>query len=372
MICAGCRQDDRNGEEYMQCMNEACAKYYHLGCAGTLSGVQRATWVCPECCIAARKVGRNCSVPVGTPTTLRNITMRRRNPPGPARAIDSSISYSSIMDATVQTVDASVLGDSVPGEVQLLREQMTYLTEQLADALTAIERYHSALTICTAKVEVVSQKLMKLENSLESKSLSADTAMPLASENDTLPPIESAKAWGPKGGRVKPKGQGNASVAVARPTGRTLSLDETRNEDQQHGMEFNCQNNNQTGIAPSDGHDDVSGGDWVEAQTRKKRRQTSIRCTAGPSITTLKAVEYRKYIHLWNMFSGAEDVREYLQSLCPDGSCTVEELKSKGDYRSYKLGVPVAFFDKCMSADVWPENARVKMWFFRKPSNKPQ
>jgi hypothetical protein len=35
-------------------------------------------------------------------------------------------------------------------------------------------------------------------------------------------------------------------------------------------------------------------------------------------------------------------------------------------YRSYGLGVQAAYHDKCMSADVWPEIDKVKMWLFRR------
>ncbi|KAJ8726712.1 hypothetical protein PYW08_015109 [Mythimna loreyi] len=73
--------------------------------------------------------------------------------------------------------------------------------------------------------------------------------------------------------------------------------------------------------------------------TRKHRQMTSISGTAGPAVTTLKAVEPRKYLHLWNMESSADEIRNYLQHLCPEGSgtCTVDLLTSKGNYKSYKM-----------------------------------
>ena len=104
---------------------------------------------------------------------------------------------------------------------------------------------------------------------------------------------------------------------------------------------------------------------WTEVRRKKPRTSFSVRGTAGPETTSLKAVEFRRYLHLWNMLSGADEVRIYLQHLCPEGSCTVEELKPRGDYKSFKVGIPPAYYDKCLCADVWPENARIKRWLFR-------
>ncbi|KAH9631973.1 hypothetical protein HF086_000310 [Spodoptera exigua] len=64
------------------------------------------------------------------------------------------------------------------------------------------------------------------------------------------------------------------------------------------------------------------------------------------------------------MVSGTDEVQAYLQNLFPDGGCTVEELKAKGDYRSFKIGVPPELYENCVSPNIWPTNARVKEWFF--------
>ncbi|KAI8424591.1 hypothetical protein MSG28_003036 [Choristoneura fumiferana] len=84
--------------------------------------------------------------------------------------------------------------------------------------------------------------------------------------------------------------------------------------------------------------EDPVGEGWKEVHAKKKqRRLTSVRCTGGANVTSLRAVEARKHIHLWNMVSGAEEVQEYLQELCERGACTVEELKSRGEYKQSVL-----------------------------------
>ncbi|KAJ8736331.1 hypothetical protein PYW08_006987 [Mythimna loreyi] len=104
-----------------------------------------------------------------------------------------------------------------------------------------------------------------------------------------------------------------------------------------------------------------------ETYPKKSTNHRWVSGTAGPDITSLKAAKPRKYLHLWNMESTADDVRAYLNQLCPSGSCTVNELKSKGHYRSYKIGIPIDYFETCFSINVWPVNAKIQPWIpFRK------
>ncbi|CAK1546378.1 unnamed protein product [Leptosia nina] len=68
----------------------------------------------------------------------------------------------------------------------------------------------------------------------------------------------------------------------------------------------------------------------VSNQQIKSRHPPLLQGTAGPNVTFLRAVESRKYLHLWNMESNVDEVHEYLQQLCPGKNCTVEQLKSRG------------------------------------------
>lgn len=119
------------------------------------------------------------------------------------------------------------------------------------------------------------------------------------------------------------------------------------------------------------GREEPEPQQWTEVK-RKSRRPASLFGTAGPAVTSLKAVELRKHLHLWNMESSAEEIRDYLRKLCPNGTCTVEELTPKGCYKSYKIGVPVADYEVCYSNDVWPINARINPWVPFKRSSGPR
>ncbi|PZC77614.1 hypothetical protein B5X24_HaOG203170 [Helicoverpa armigera] len=112
----------------------------------------------------------------------------------------------------------------------------------------------------------------------------------------------------------------------------------------------------------------VNSQSWSEVVKKPSRRAISIHGAAGPNVTSLKAVEVRKHLHLWNMESTTDEIQKYLHTLCNTDTCTVEELTPKGNYKSFKIGVPLACYDKCYSADVWPVNARIKPWIFYRKS----
>lgn len=110
--------------------------------------------------------------------------------------------------------------------------------------------------------------------------------------------------------------------------------------------------------------------EWSEVRRKKVRSSVSMRCVAGPAVTSLKAVEPRKYIHLWNMLSDADEVKDYLKKLYPEKSCIVQELKTDKNYKSFKIGVHEECFENCLSVNIWPENARVKKWINYKKSTQ--
>lgn len=345
MTCGACQKKLLLGDEYLQCMVASCGKLYHYACNNrTLSTEDKASWVCPECACASKKGGRNCETVVGTPVNIKNVTLRNQSGGG----------------AKPSPFTSHLSGDDTPAshhlEIQLLREQMCVLTEQLADAVSTIGRYHSALVVCTGRVEALGMRLAELEHADVPRCPSCIGLSRFSSGNADAESGETA-------GMSDPKSLGGGDQRTyAKSIHMPPNGDDTASDHHSH------RGNNKPHAADPN---DSAGGEWKTVGPKRQKRQISLRCTAGPTVTTLKAVEYRKYIHLWNMESGADDVRDYLRNLCPNGTSTVEELKSKGDYKSFKLGVPAFYFEKCLSVDVWPENARVKMWLFRRQSGKP-
>lgn len=381
MICVACRGDLHVGEEYLECMLDSCGKLYHYLCINKVLDVEeRVSWVCPEC-RSVRKEVRNCDTPVGPVACSQSLNITMRNP-------------------AVRLFSASESPMEQKPEQTILHEQISKLTDLLTSAYSSITQYQSALGEYTKKLEVVDARLKNLENRPNSalQCQCQCQCSPATTRSMSLAPAEPQqqlseddcgivqKVPTPKTKRkrktTKSAFAANTDLGTPVPVAPSNSSSVVLLSSEFPPLP-KSQASKSTGVLPEirdtaeniDGsgcaQEEKSENEWTTVHNRKPKRPAYIRGAAGPSITSLKAVEYRKFIHLWNMESGAADIQNYLQNLCSAGTCTVDELKPKGNYKSFKIGIPAADYEKCLSPGIWPENAKVKPWLFRKPQNPP-
>lgn len=386
MICAACNTELLPGDAYLECTVDTCMKVYHYLCNNReLALDERAAWVCPECCCAVKRGGCNDDIPIPalTPISQKFVSVRNKsNTPAPQ--------------------SSQQLPNNMGMEMQLLREQINFLSEQLMEALATIGKYQSALTVCTKQIEICNEKLETFEKLNDaSHGICGHVAAPCM---QCMQPMQStqSEAFGDEIKitevqtiKIKPKQKTKSKPQQAPSKPREVSEVSAAKP-----VIIRADNNNekqvfvppvvvtpasskenivgavlgQKGVAPLSQTFNTNSADegWTEVRKNKPKRISAIRGTAGPDVTMLKAVAFRKYIHLWNMISCGDDIQAYLQKLFPDVTCTVEELKSRGDYKSFKVGIPPECYERCMSPETWPTNARVKDWFFRRQPNTRQ
>lgn len=404
MDCAACCSKIDAEEEHLRCAIDTCSKMYHFLCAGGRSLTEsRNSWICPECRCSAKKGGDNSSTPVGSAKKQfrdTNVTHRRKVG-SPCPADDSCV---------VETSELST--DEVLG----MRQEMRSLKGQLSHAVSVIISYESQMATYTSEVRELNKKLASLVE------VTAVPPTPETSANPqvdvTLAPVNSFPAQRNSNISMameisvlsKTQAQSHLEVPVTDVAGpviqtvdhqkmatsmKTLDLPTSpmpkRRKQKRLRNKNVLEKRSETLTSTSSGksceiisettaRDEPSSvinlnqpistsEQWVEVARRRSHRPPSMCGTAGPAKTTLKAVEPRKYMHLWNMESNVDDIRDYLGQLCPTGTCTVQELTPRGDYKSYKIGVPTAAYDLCFSTEVWPINARLKAWIpYQKPA----
>uniref|UniRef100_A0A2A4JUX9 Uncharacterized protein n=1 Tax=Heliothis virescens TaxID=7102 RepID=A0A2A4JUX9_HELVI len=124
--------------------------------------------------------------------------------------------------------------------------------------------------------------------------------------------------------------------------------------------------------------DGQSKDGWTEVRYRRSHRSLSniLRGTAAPGTTNLEASERWRYLHLFYVKQGTSEgqVRDHLITICGSDVCTVDVLKPRGKYASFKLGVPSKLAELVMAPQSWAEDICVKPWRrnFRGQSNDPQ
>lgn len=259
--------------------------------------------------------------------------------------------------------------------MKLLFEHVLALGGQLENVIASINLCHDKMDECSSKIDMLDERLQAIEATTGTNQCLPRCHCEYSNEQNDIP----------KKSKIRRKRRG--SKATPEATVVSTSPPEL-NDNDTPSLQSNVvpsplpdapipqlENKNSSDAEvgnsseQSDGDSAEDGTtEWVEV--RYKHRSASRLCTAGPDVTSLKAVEPRKFIHLWNMMSGVDDIRNYLQKLCGTENCTVDELKPRGNYKSYKIGVPEEFYKTCISIDTWPINARVKAWTsFRGPSN---
>ncbi|CAH1637878.1 unnamed protein product [Spodoptera littoralis] len=309
-------------------------------CTGirNLMNVDIDTWICPECRCAIKKGGDNSFTPVGVKQDP-NVTLRKN----------------------VSTNSTSNYVDNIAliSEIHDLRSEMSTLKELLTKALTLIGGHEDKLERYALQVKQLNNKLEKYEKQdIQTTPLRAVHEPRANSLSNTDVAIK------PTAVKQQPKQQVIGNSQSYHQASRHLHTDHiippTQELDQSVIAVVRQEHNTQ------------NDGEWIEVKKRNYRqRQKPLHGTADPLSINLKAMEIRKHFHLWNMASDIDEVRQYLSQLYPTAGCSVEELSARGDYKSYKIGVPAEFYDRIYSADIWPLNARIKPWInYRKSTSK--
>lgn len=349
----------------------------------------RNAWICPVCQCTSKKGGNNNDTPVGTPTVDRFIkdnTTHKRAAPAKMKS------------------GSQILKSCSSKDTQVLYELITQINDQLKEVLISVKACQSKLDENTKVLNIMDGRINTLETELQTlrtMSTTATLSCKTRTNNcrlgmsDIIQPDISSEMY--------PNGFGSIDVDVPgilqstakkdnipiniplqKPESGTLPVVQFNSNELPSTVSVGSSPPNSiitmpvctTVIPQAYTHNPTEASNIKRKITKvpensSKAQFTSIRGTAGPDTTTLKAVDPRKYLHLWNMASETDEVLAYMHKICSKETCSVEKLKSRGNYKSYKIGIPEADFDKCLSPELWPTNARIKEWRpFRYSRNK--
>lgn len=418
-VCSGCFKTITS-KQLLSCSE--CELHFDLECANVklqlfLLMKHKESWSCHLCrskvpkCNNLNTPARSwtnmdessnaCNNTYNLPLDSSFVTQRRKTnkPICQARKdsliIDDDSNECQIASETMKNPDNS----EIIHEVHFLRNEVEMLNSRIAKILSFLEITHSKQNESNNKLAEINERLETIEaksanlnscdcachkqflaadksrstsqipdpdnlNILKPKSQRREQKQKIKNNNTARPPIPSTSSITPDSSNAN---NNNEKQEYNKISGsKVTSVNKTVQSVRQHVSQYGVTADDLQSVPPK--HNENA---YIETRAKNHPRQLSQRCTAGPEVTFLKAVEPRKMIHLWNMESNAEDIMRYLQSLYPGGKFVVDELNPRGDYKSYKITVPVEFYDECISVNVWPINAQVKPWVsFRNPKGK--
>lgn len=112
--------------------------------------------------------------------------------------------------------------------------------------------------------------------------------------------------------------------------------------------------------------------------TEVSTKTYSILKGSNTSILRIKAVERKKYLHIWRLLTETteDNLIEYIRELLgKDCYIKVDKInhKSERGYSSFRICVSEDNYEKLCNPNIWPKDAEFSEWlFFRRATKKPQ
>ncbi|PZC85529.1 hypothetical protein B5X24_HaOG216637 [Helicoverpa armigera] len=357
MNCIACGGEPTAGE-LIKC--NGCKAGYHYTCANitkaafTESQVQlRRTFKCDSCSNVTQRVRITDDTPVrgvsAATTKLREMNKY------PERTASHAESWTS--EQIVEKVNSAILAKLSLFESTILQE----IKDTVATLALENSKLRQELNAANMKCISYEQQIKNME--LERQISSLQPTVSSVSSCDTCVKVNNIEL----GSRSAAAAATASTPAAAVPPPAPAPPPETARPAQ----------TTYAAVASKAADSKVNDNGWVEV--RSKWRNNSIkRGGNNNSIGSLKAVERKKFLHVWRLEKNTTetDLKEYVKQVLgveDDSGIYVEKLKPKTerDYSSFKIGITITNFEKLCDPEAWPVNVEYCEWIWFRPSTKP-
>lgn len=367
--CAGCPAIVSEDGPYMKCSK--CKQVFDIFCAninentfGTLTLECKKSWICVECRSKLPR-GDNTHTPVRhiqdlSTTTNGPLNISMNSPDNVTMRTAARMAKSSNPSAGLKNIHD--LKDTV---IQELKSMQVDLESQLISKINnlIVEQFNSFKTEIMEKICILTSKVLELENQYKSSAEKPNTTPITKGHPSATNPTTKSKAL-----KSKPPTNTNPTVNKATPNRPIRAITELTTvtvQDELSSSIPNSSDNKKCDEIDMDKGNTVEN-EWREVRPRRARASVSgvLRGTAAPGSTLLQASERWSYLHLYYVQEGTtvEQVSRHLKTICCSEACTVEQLKPRGRYSSFKLGVPTKNANSVMSSENWAKDICVKPW----------
>lgn len=354
VTCSGCTNDV---DPILHLLCGLCDGAYCLDCANvseqrylsTMDMEHRSKWKCPACCCNQPKRD-NSNTPVGIHASLchdaENVTLRR-NPLLNRQGVPKCNMNDTILDDSVNTFAlreiirdelGAALCDSLADKLSqvIVGRIETIISGTLANLTTIIS------TIVEDKLKVLDKARVVASETTTSKTTAQKQAVPVT-KNIT------AKKGAPKVPSLMHK---KAEDKNTQQLPQTVS-ERVSGANGSPAVEK---------LSPLVVAQDAKDNPWIEV----KRKRIRVTCgSATPGMSQLEASERVRHLHLYFVKAGTavEQIRLHLNTVCNSNEViSIESLKARGNYASFKLTVTCGSAEKVMAPETWPQGVCIKPW----------
>lgn len=386
--CAGCKMDIL-GNVFLSC--KICTQTYDLDCANVtqkqfqdMSVVSKKDFECPACQCRKPKFG-NINTPVGS------------------KSVPKAESYAPLQeqDSLINLIDDEPLSMNenitYRPHQRMQPKDLTFLVDSIADESITVGCIR---TVIRDEFErIIDERLMKLFRKYDEDqiALHRQTEQVLANINKKMTLIEcrvadlegklAAANKKPSSQPVVPQTL-TPELVVPNPRGilekqtstepvpatleievpiSTLVAATSLEENSALTSKQSLHNNASVVEIQHPASNAKSFSEAVKKPKKPSKPQGIVRGSAkvSGSLPQLVAAEQLRYIHLYYVQMGTtvQKVKDYIISITDaEIFCSVEPLRARGHYASFKIGVPSKLYDSVMTAEMWPEDVCIKPW----------
>lgn len=403
--CAGCL-NIISDSRFLSCSE--CSQSYDLLCANVpecrfynaMTAEHKSTWKCQLCkCKHRKSDNTNTPVRLVGADSANSMFLQDLTPSALATAasghdgsLDLERSVGLVSDnvgtrrghsaKALETPQKFQINDTIADDMLYLDNIRSIIREELQVAinqrLTNIigkavseqfaSEYCSTISKLSDKVSGLEERVLKLE-ALASNPYTERDQMRTVELN-----VEKSASMVIK--EVTPKMPLQHEGAKPKSTSAVTKTTKKNNRDQQDGCDASIVHLDPLVETGTDTESKKGFNDWTEVKKRRPRTASSriTRGTADVSSTKLEASEWLRQVHVFYVKLGTteEQVKSHVASVIGTNNITVETLKSRGQYASFKLAVPSTSYEHILAPESWPVNVCVKPWqqLFRQKSER--
>lgn len=372
----------------MQCSK--CKQFFDLLCANfteaaymSLSAEFKACWICVECRCGMPK-GDNSGTPVRSIHLIHDASMTSdchdismssldhvttRTGARTARLNNDNISTEPL-DSALNNIRVAIVHEMKELHDLFENRVMAKLHKMLADHYNSLQtELLSQVGNLSERVEALERKVDTLQDLMSklpshSSTIKASDSLALLVSSDTSPVDEQ------RPGLQIEKYRNDASKSKS-----TMNIHKRGKKSEANGSHLKSPapvlnplptQSTQLPSTDADINKNMEARDWTVVTRKNKRYSlpTVLRGTATPGSTMLEASERWQYLHLYYVKQGTSEaqIQEHLKNITASDLCTVEVLKSRGRYASFKIGAPARLSAAILAPENWAEDICIKLW----------
>lgn len=375
MICFACKSKIEHGN-LLRCTG--CKSGYHYSCLNITSATFReqsvtlkSTYKCDSCANVTQRVRVSDETPVrGTATKIGSETMEKPDASCEDIFFKGNITSSPVINNMESFMD--VMKEVISARLSAFESK---LIQEIKNSVTTLtlenSKLREELTVANNKCRCLEQEINVLKTEKRNTLQQRSSCIENPTSDIISKSIDIQGSAVPSGPAPRPPPTSSHAVAVAERAGGEQPPRPPRPPPPPASPSISY-----AAVTRNTANMVTVESKWIDVKSVK--RNNPVKKGGNTSVALLKAVERKKFLHVWRLDKSTteETLRGYIENvLGSDCDIIIQKLrpKTERDYASFKIGTTEGNFNKLCNPDIWPVHVEFSEWiWFRRPAAADQ